>query len=223
MSLAVEFERVSKTFGDTVANDGVTFSVRKGTIHGIIGENGAGKSTAMKQLYGLYRPDADGGKIRIDGKDVTLRTPLDAIALGIGMVHQHFMLAGTYTVLDNIILGAEPGRRFGPIDRGAARERLMVIAKKYGLEVPLDRTVDHVPVGVQQRIEILKALYRGCETLILDEPTAVLTPPEVQTLLQNLRSLKAEGKTVLIITHKLKEVLSFTDQITVFRQGKVSG
>lgn len=220
---AVEYEGVSKTFGDVVANDGVTFSVRSGTIHGIIGENGAGKSTAMKLLYGLHRPDADGGKIRFHGKEVSFRTPLDAIAVGIGMVHQHFMLAGPYSVLDNIILGAEPRGRFGAIDRRAAREKLEAIAKKYGLEVPLDRPVERVPVGVQQRIEILKALYRGCETLILDEPTAVLTPAEVERLFINLKILKAEGKTILIITHKLKEVLAFTDRVTVFRQGKVSG
>jgi ABC-type uncharacterized transport system ATPase subunit len=223
--LAVEFENVSKSFGDVVANDGVTFSVRKGSIHGIIGENGAGKSTAMKLLYGLYRPDSGKGlgQIRVNGKEVSFRTPQDAIKLGIGMVHQHFMLAGPYTVLDNIILGAEPSGRFGGIDRNAARERLTAIAQKYGLEVPFDRPVERVPVGVQQRIEILKALYRGCETLILDEPTAVLTPPEVEKLLLNLRSLRAEGKTILIITHKLKEVLAFTDHVTVFRQGKVSG
>jgi simple sugar transport system ATP-binding protein len=220
---AVEFEKVSKTFGEVVANDGITFSVQAGTIHGIIGENGAGKSTAMKLLYGLYRPDAGPGKIRVAGKEVSFRTPLDAIALGIGMVHQHFMLAGPYTVLDNIILGAEPRGRFGQVDRSAARARLSEIAKKYGLEVPFDRPVESVPVGIQQRIEILKALYRGCEILILDEPTAVLTPPEVEKLLLNLRSLKAEGKTILIITHKLKEVLAFTDRVTVFRQGKVSG
>ena len=222
-SFAVEFENVSKTFGDCVANGGVTFSVRPGTIHGIIGENGAGKSTAMKLLYGLYRPDADDGKIRVKGKDVQFRTPLDAIGLGIGMVHQHFMLAGPYTVLDNIILGAEPRTRFGAVDRKAAREKLTALSKKYGLEVPFDRPVERVPVGVQQRIEILKALYRDCDILILDEPTAVLTPPEVIRLFENLKNLKAEGKTILIITHKLKEVLAFTDHVTVFRQGKVSG
>ncbi len=228
---AVEFENVSKTFGDVVANDGITFSVRGGSIHGIIGENGAGKSTAMKLLYGLHRPDAGGGlhrpdaggTIRVNGQAVSFRTPQDAIRLGIGMVHQHFMLAGPYTVLDNIILGAEPTGRFGEVDRAAARTKLAAIAKKYGLEVPFDRPVERVPVGVQQRIEILKALYRGCEILILDEPTAVLTPPEVEKLLANLRSLRAEGKTILIITHKLKEVLAFTDHVTVFRQGKVSG
>lgn len=220
---AVEFQNISKTFGDVVANDGISFSVRKGTIHGIIGENGAGKSTAMKLLYGLYRPDRGTGVLRVHGKSVSFRTPFDAIALGIGMVHQHFMLAGPYTVLDNIILGAEPRGKFGAIDRKAARAKLSAISKKYGLEVPLDSRVEDVPVGVQQRIEILKALYRDCEILILDEPTAVLTPPEVEKLLLNLRNLKAEGKTILVITHKLKEVLAFTDEVTVFRQGRVSG
>jgi simple sugar transport system ATP-binding protein len=228
----VEFENVSKTFhpptGICRASSGVSFHVRKGEIHGIIGENGAGKSTAMKMLYGLYRPDADGGRIRVRGKDVEYRSPQDAIRDGIGMVHQHFMLAGPYSVLDNIILGAETlggdAKRwtFG-IDRDGARAKLTELAKRYGLEVPLDAAVETLPVGVQQRIEILKALYRGCEILILDEPTAVLTPPEVDHLLINLRNLKAEGKTILIITHKLKEVLAFTDRVTVFRQGKVSG
>jgi simple sugar transport system ATP-binding protein len=221
--LAVEFENVSKTFGEVVANDGISFVVRSGTIHGIIGENGAGKSTAMKMLYGLYRPDARVGRIKVHGEEISFRTPQDAIRLGIGMVHQHFMLACTYSVLDNIILGAEPGTKWGPVLRKRARAEITVLMKKYGLEVPLDSQVDDVPVGVQQRIEILKALYRGCEILILDEPTAVLTPQEVEKLFRNLHSLKAEGKTILIITHKLKEVIAFADHVTVFRQGKVSG
>src|SRR5690606_30876226 len=167
------------------------------------------------------------------------RSPQAAIRDGIGMVHQHFMLAGPYTVLDNIILGAESlgggakpsgggakrwtTRSLFGINRTSARARLEELSKKYGLDVPLDARVETLPVGVQQRIEILKALYRHCEILILDEPTAVLTPPEVEKLLSNLRMLKAEGKTILIITHKLKEVLAFTDRVTVFRQGKVSG
>jgi ABC-type uncharacterized transport system ATPase subunit len=231
----IEFRGVSKTFGSVRANDGIAFKVRRGSIHGIIGENGAGKSTAMYRpdagTSGMYRPDGASssdvshldGKIHVHGKAVDFRSPQDAIRVGICMVHQHFMLAGPYTVLDNIILGAEPGSKFAPIDRAGARSRLEALSKKYGLNVPLDVPVDSIPVGVQQRIEILKALYRGCEILILDEPTAVLTPPEVDKLLENLRSLKAEGKTILIITHKLKEVMSFTDRITVFRQGKVSG
>lgn len=176
----------------------------------------------MNLLYGLYRPDVGGG-IRVNGALVNFRSPQDAIRAGICMVHQHFMLAGPYSVLDNIILGAEPGSPFAPIDRDGAREKLTALSKKYGLHIPLDAPVETLAVGVQQRIEILKALYRGCDILILDEPTAVLTPPEVEKLLANLRILKAEGKTILIITHKLKEVISFTDKITVFRQGKVSG
>jgi simple sugar transport system ATP-binding protein len=229
----VEFENVSKTFypptGPCRASLGLSFRVEKGEIHGIIGENGAGKSTAMKMLYGLFAPDADGGKIRVDGIEIAFRSPQDAIRAGIGMVHQHFMLAGPYSVLDNVVLGAEGAtgapvwRRLFGIDRAGARTKLQALSKKYGLEVPLDAPVESLAVGVQQRIEILKALYRGCEILILDEPTAVLTPPEVEKLLANLRMLKAEGKTILIITHKLKEVMSFTDRVTVFRQGKVSG
>lgn len=220
--LIIEFENITKSFGLLKANDGITFAVKQGSIHGIIGENGAGKSTAMKLLYGLYRPDAGTGSIRVRGKNVSFRTPHDAIHSGIGMVHQHFMLAGPYSVLDNIILGAEP-TRFSAIDRDSARKKLTELSKRYGLDVPLDAPVETLPVGVQQRIEILKTLYRGCEILILDEPTAVLTPPEVQKFLANIQSLKAEGKTILIITHKLKEVIAFTDHVTVFRQGKVSG
>ncbi|MBC7387553.1 MAG: ABC transporter ATP-binding protein [Cryobacterium sp.] len=219
----VEFRKVSKSFGDLKANDEISFQVSRGSIHGIIGENGAGKSTAMKLLYGLYRPDADGGEIQVRGKKIDFRSPLDAIRFGIGMVHQHFMLAGPYSVLDNIILGAEPGSKLGPIDRNSARVKLKALSEKYGLSVPLDSPVEKLAVGVRQRVEILKALYRECEILILDEPTAVLTPPEVSNLLENLRKLKAEGKTILIITHKLKEVMSFADEVTVFRAGKVSG
>lgn len=221
--LVIEFENITKSFGNVKANDGITFAVKKGAIHGIIGENGAGKSTTMKLLYGLYRPDAGKGSIRVRGEKVSFRTPQDAIRFGIGMVHQHFMLAGTYSVLDNIILGAEPGPKFGAIDRDSARKKLLAISKKYGLEVPLDSLVETLPVGLQQRIEILKTLYRGCEILILDEPTAVLTPSEVEKLFENLRILRDEGKTILIITHKLKEVIAFADYVTVFRQGKVSG
>lgn len=222
---AVEFRDVAKHFmrptGPCIANDRISFTVKAGTIHGIIGENGAGKSTAMKMLYGLYAPTK--GEIAVRGNVVHFRSPQDAIRLGIGMVHQHFMLAGPLTVLDNIILGAEPGSPFAPIDRVSAREKLAGLAKKYGLEVPLDVPIETLPVGVQQRVEILKTLYRGAEILILDEPTAVLTPIEVTELFKNLRALKEEGKTILIITHKLKEVLAFTDEITVFRAGRVSG
>lgn len=226
---AVEFKNVSKIFGSCVANESISFRVQKGTIHGIIGENGAGKSTAMKLLYGLYGPTS--GEIFVHGEKRVWKTPQDAIRAGIGMVHQHFMLAEPYSVLDNIVLGAESGNpsrshffsAFGSVDRSGARKKIEALSKKYGLEVPLDASVETLPVGIQQRIEILKALYRGAEILILDEPTAVLTPQEVEKLLLNLKSLKSEGKTILIITHKLKEVLAFTDHVTVFRQGRVSG
>ncbi len=220
-SIAVEFKNVSKVFGDCIANAAITFRVEKGSIHGIIGENGAGKSTAMKLLYGLYPPTE--GEIFVQGVKRAWNSPQDAIRAGIGMVHQHFMLAEPYSVLDNIVLGAEAGNPFGAIDRTGARNKILELSKKYGLEVPLDARVETLPVGVQQRIEILKALYRGAEILILDEPTAVLTPQEVEKLFENLKSLKSEGKTILIITHKLKEVLAFTDRVTVFRQGHVSG
>lgn len=220
-TFAVEFCSVCKSFGSVRASDQLSFQVRKGSIHGIVGENGAGKSTAMKLLYGLYH--ADSGEIRVNGKTAQFRSPLDAIAWHIGMVHQHFMLSHPHTVLENIILGVEPRNRFGLIDREAARKDIRELAKRYGLEVDLDAQVASLPVGVQQRIEILKALYRRAEILILDEPTAVLTPPEVDFLFENLRRLKDEGKTILLITHKLREVMKYTDRITVFRAGRVSG
>ncbi len=217
---AVELCELTKQFGGCVANAGVNLKVRTGTIHGIVGENGAGKSTAMRMLYGIYRPDT--GEIRIDGKPYVLNSPSDAIALGIGMVHQHFMLAGSCTALDNILLGAEPCR-LGMIDRKSARARLDALARQYGLPVPWERPVEELPVGIQQRIEILKLLFRDAKTLILDEPTAVLTPQETNGLFDNLRRLRNEGKTILLITHKLKEVMALSDRVTVFRAGKVTG
>lgn len=226
---AVEFRGITKVFGAVRANDGVSMRVEKGTIHGVVGENGAGKSTAMKMLYGIYPPD--GGQIIINGEPRSWNSPSDAIRAGIGMVHQHFMLARPYTALDNVLLGAEPAagswhllpRMIRPINRSAARERLESIAQQYGLHVPWMTPVDKLPVGVQQRIEILKLLYREAQILILDEPTAVLTPQEVQQLFKNLQKLRDEGKTILIITHKLREVMSFTDRVTVLRAGKVTG
>jgi simple sugar transport system ATP-binding protein len=198
----------------------VNLRVEAGTIHGVIGENGAGKSTAMKLLYGMLRPDA--GVILIGGRQCAWASPSDAIARGIGMVHQHFMLAGPYSALDNILLGAEP-LRWGVIDRRGARVRLEALARQYGLPVDWDRPVEQLPVGVQQCVEILKLLYRQANILILDEPTAVLTPQETNDLFGNLKKLRAEGKTVLLVTHKLKDVMSFTDRVTVFRAGKVTG
>jgi simple sugar transport system ATP-binding protein len=217
---AVELRGLTKQFGSVLANAGVNLRVEAGTIHGVIGENGAGKSTAMKILYGMLRPDA--GEMFIGGRRCVWASPSDAIKHGIGMVHQHFMLARPYSALDNILLGAEP-LRWRVIDRGGARARLKALACQYGLPVDLDRPIEQLPVGVQQRVEILKLLYRQADILILDEPTAVLTPQETNDLFTNLAKLRAEGKTVLLVTHKLKDVMSFTDSVTVFRAGKVTG
>ena len=181
---AVELRELSKRFGNVAANAGVNLRVAAGTIHGVIGENGAGKSTAMKLLYGMLRPD--GGEILVEGTSCVWASPADAIARGIGMVHQHFMLAGPYSALDNILLGAEPVRH-GVIDRRAARRKLEALATQYGLPVDWERPVEDLPVGVQQRVEILKLLYRDATILILDEPTAVLTPQETNGLFDNLR------------------------------------
>jgi simple sugar transport system ATP-binding protein len=224
---AVELQGLTKAFRDCVANDGVNLRVRAGSIHGVIGENGAGKSTAMKMLYGLYAPDS--GRIIVEGQERHWRSPKDALAAGIGMVHQHFMLAGPHSALDNILLGEEPVRGAGlprfllPLDRARARAKLEALGRQYGLPVDWDAPVERLPVGIQQRIEILKLLYRDARILILDEPTAVLTPHETHELFANLRKLKAEGKTIVIITHKLKEVMSFTDRVTVLRAGRTTG
>lgn len=225
-TVAVEFRGLSKAYGDCHASRELDLSVKAGTIHAIIGENGAGKSTAMKMLYGLIKPDS--GEIKIRGEAKRWRSPRDAIACGIGMVHQHFMLAGTDTVLDNILLGDEPSRfrwlprAFRPIDRAGARAELSKIAGGF-LRLEWDDRVEDLSVGVQQRIEILKLLYRKASILILDEPTAVLTPQETHELFDYLKKLKAEGKTILVITHKLSEVMGFADEVTVFRQARVIG
>ena len=215
---AVELRGLTKQFGPVLANAGVNLRVEAGTIHGLIGENGAGKTTAMNLLYGMMEPDA--GEIFVRGRKCQWRSPADAIANGIGMVHQHFMLAGPYSALDNIVLGAEPGWR-GLIDRRSARVKVESLASQYGLAVDLARPIEQLPVGIQQRVEILKLLYREANILILDEPTAVLTPLETSTLFENLKRLRQEGKTVLLVTHKLKEVMAVTDRVTVFRAGKV--
>lgn len=227
--IAIEFKNVTKSFGKVIANNNISFSVEKGTIQALIGENGAGKSTAMKILFGLYKEDD--GEILVNGKPQHWQSPKDAIKNGIGMVHQHFMLAETATGLDNIILGDEEHTlklpflptSFNIIDRKKARLEIDEIAKKYGLTVPLNTKISKLAVGMQQRIEILKLLYRNAEILILDEPTAVLTPLEVDELFENLKKLKNEGKTIIIVTHKLREVLNFTDNIVVFRAGSVVG
>jgi len=213
---AVELVGIWKRFPGVIANRDINLRVARGTIHSLVGENGAGKSTLMKTLYGMHRPDD--GTVAIDGAEVHFRSPTDAIAHGVGMVHQHFMLADNLSVLENIILGAEPAR-FGRIDYAEAHRRLSEIATSYGLEVDLDATVEHLGVGERQRVEILKVLFRGARILILDEPTAVLVPHEVDELFANLRNLVAEGVTVIFISHKLDEVLKISDDITVIRDG----
>ena len=215
---AVALRHIHKRFGALQANRDVQLVVRAGTVHGIVGENGAGKSTLMSILYGLQQPDA--GAIEIGGRAVRIRGPRDAIALGVGMVHQHFMLADRLSALDNVMLGAEPGFRLGPA-RARVRAALDALMQRTGLAVDLDAAVDALPVGARQRLEILKALHRGARILILDEPTAVLTPQETAQLFGVLRQLRAQGTTVLLITHKLKEILALADHVTVLRQGAV--
>lgn len=209
---------IHKRFGSVHANRGVTLEVAPGSIHGLIGENGAGKSTLMGILYGLHPPDA--GTIEVDGRALKLGSARDAIAAGIGMVHQHFMLVDRFTVLENIVLGAEQGFVLAP-GLAAARREVLRLAAAFGLEVDPDAVAGELPVGVLQRVEILKALYRGARVLILDEPTGVLTPQEADQLMRILRQLKSRGTTVLLITHKLREVLAVTDRVTVMRAGEV--
>ncbi|HEX3500084.1 MAG TPA: ABC transporter ATP-binding protein [Stellaceae bacterium] len=214
---AVELRSIGKSFGTTVANRDVDLVVARGSIHGLVGENGAGKTTLMNILYGSLQPDR--GAIRLDGAAVRLRNPADAIAHGIGMVHQHFMLVDRFTVLDNLLLGAEGGGWLGGARR--ARSELARLAADYGLVIGPAAVIEDLPVGLQQRVEIIKALFRGAEILILDEPTAVLTPQEADHLFRILRGLAGEGKTIILVTHKLREVISVTDRVTVMRQGAV--
>lgn len=216
--IALELIDVSKQFGAVKANQDISLTVKTGSVHGIIGENGAGKSTLMSIIYGLYHPDK--GEIRINGQPVHMRNPQQAISLGIGMVHQHFMLVEPFTALENIMLGAEGGAVLKQ-PKQQARTHLEQIIARHGLAVPLDVPVSELSVGVQQRIEILKALYRNARILILDEPTGVLTPQEADELFVILRQLTAQGVTVLIITHKLREIMAITDQVSVMRQGKM--
>ncbi|MBF0280727.1 MAG: ABC transporter ATP-binding protein [SAR324 cluster bacterium] len=212
---------ITKTFGEVVANDAVDLKIKQGEIHAIVGENGAGKTTIMEILYGFYQ--ADSGDIKIFGKPVRIENSHKAIALGIGMVHQHFMLIPPLTVTENIILGMEPIQPGGILKMQEAVEKIRQISEEYGLQIdPLAR-VESLSVGLQQRVEILKALYRGAEILILDEPTAVLTPLEVNSFFEILHRLEAQGKTIIIITHKLKEVLEVSNEVTVMRNGKKVG
>jgi general nucleoside transport system ATP-binding protein len=215
---ALELRNIDKRFGSVHANRGINLTVARGSIHGLVGENGAGKSTLMNIVYGFHR--ADRGEIRVRGQRVEIHQPHDAIAAGIGMVHQHFMLVENFTVLENIVLGVEGGRR---LHSGLARARaeLEKLATGYGLEIPLDAPVGGLSVGLQQRVEILKALQRGAEILILDEPTAVLTPQETARFFEMLARLRAQGKAVILVTHKLREIMAVTDRVTVMRQGAV--
>jgi ABC-type uncharacterized transport system ATPase subunit len=219
--MKLELVGITKRFGALVANDGIDLTVEEGEIHCLLGENGAGKSTLMHVLFGLLHADA--GEIRIDGRPVHFADPGDAITRGIGMVHQHFMLVPVFTVAENVVLGFEPTRRFGFLDRRAARADIRRLSGEFGLEVDPDAVVEDLPVGLQQRVEILKALQRDANLLILDEPTAVLTPQETDGLFTILRSLAASGRSILFITHKLKEVLAVADRITVMRNGRVVG
>lgn len=216
----LELKHITKTFGDVVANNDVSIHVKTGTIHAIVGENGAGKSTVMRIAYGFY--NADSGDILIDGRPVQIRSPHDAIALGIGMVHQHFMLVDTMTVAENIILGAETGSA-AKLDLDKARKEIDKLSKDLKLGVDPDAVIEDLSVGQQQRVELLKALFRDAEILILDEPTAVLSPQEVEEFFSILRRMKEQGKTIIIITHKLEEVMAISDDVTVMRDGRSVG
>jgi len=220
VSPILELKNINKSFGHVHANKNINLTINKGTIHGIIGENGAGKSTLMSIVYGLYQ--ADSGKILVNEKEIKLRSPRDSIENGIGMVHQHFMLVENFTVLENIILGFEGELIFGKnLDK--AKSDLKKLCESYKLNIDLDSVISDLSVGIRQRIEILKSLYRGAEVLILDEPTGVLTPQEVDELFKILRSLKEEGKTIVLITHKLNEIMDLTSEVSVMRQGEVVG
>jgi simple sugar transport system ATP-binding protein len=209
----LELRGVTKRFPGVLANDRIDLTVEEGQIHALLGENGAGKTTLMNILYGLYR--ADEGELLIDGDPTHFDSPGDAIKAGLGMVHQHFMLVPVFTVTENVMLGTESVRRFGLLDERAAARHVAETSERYGLHVPVDAVIEDLPVGVQQRVEIVKALYREAEVLILDEPTAVLTPQETEELFDVMRSLRSAGKSIVFITHKLKEVLAIADRITV--------
>ena len=216
----IEMRNITKEFPGIKANDNITLQLKRGEIHALLGENGAGKSTLMSVLFGLYKPEE--GEILKNGEVVKINDPNDATALGIGMVHQHFKLVECFTVLDNIILGAED-TRFGFIKKADAREKVSQLSEKYGLHVDVDEKIEDITVGMQQRTEILKMLYRDNEILIFDEPTAVLTPQEIDELMQIMRNLAAEGKSILFITHKLNEIMAVADRCTVLRKGKYVG
>ena len=217
---AIEMLHITKKFPGIIANDDITLQLKKGEIHALLGENGAGKSTLMSVLFGLYQ--AEEGEIRKDGKPVKINNPNDANDLGIGMVHQHFKLVECFTVLDNIILGVEPNKH-GFLQKQEAREKVMALSEKYGLRVNPDALIEDITVGMQQRTEILKMLYRDNEILIFDEPTAVLTPQEIEELMQIMKNLAAEGKSILFISHELAEIMAVADRCSVLRKGKYIG
>ncbi len=216
----IEMLNITKEFPGIRANDNITLQLKKGEIHALLGENGAGKSTLMSVLFGLYQPEE--GEIRKNGKPVKINNPNDATALGIGMVHQHFKLVDVFTVMDNIVLGAET-TKMGFLQKKAARKKVEEISKKYGLSVDLDAKIENITVGMQQRVEILKMLYRDNDILIFDEPTAVLTPQEIDELMATMKGFAAEGKSILFITHKLNEIMAVSDRVTVLRKGKYVG
>jgi simple sugar transport system ATP-binding protein len=221
MSTAVKMVNVTKTFSGLMANDKINFEVMKGEVHGLLGENGAGKTVLMKILYGMHKPDQ--GQIFVDGKEVRIEDSAKAISLGIGMVHQHFMLVPSLTVAENVVLGLEPTRYSYLLNVDKALKDIKSLSDRYRLLVDPKAVVSTIPVGEQQRVEILKALYRRAEILILDEPTSILTPQEVESLFEAIRALKQQGKSVIFITHKLKEVCAICDRITVLKKGRVVG
>ena len=213
----IEMRNIVKKFGDFVANDGINLTVHKGEIHAILGENGAGKSTLMNQLYGMFKPTS--GDILVNGKKIEMNNPRDAIDAGIGMVHQHFMLVQPFTVTENIVLGTEP-RKGITVDMATARKNVVEISERYGLSIDPDAKIEDISVGMQQRVEILKALYRGADILILDEPTSSLTPQEIVELIAIMHNLTRDGKSIILITHKLKEIKEAADYCTIIRLGK---
>lgn len=219
--MSLELRGITKRFGSLTANDAIDLAVGDGEIHAILGENGAGKSTLMNVVYGLLQPDE--GTISVDGKEITIHSPLDALAAGIGMVHQHFMLIPVFTVAENIVLGHEKLKGLGMLDLEGARKEILRVSAEFNFEIDPDALVENLPVGLQQRVEIIRALIYDAKVLILDEPTAVLTPQETDELLRNMKKLKDKGTSIVFITHKLREVKEAADKITIIRRGKVVG
>ena len=219
--MRLELRGITKRFGSLTANDQISITVEPGQIHSLLGENGAGKSTLMNVLFGLLTPDE--GEILINGEPVQITNSGDAVRRGLGMVHQHFMLVPVFTVTENVVLGFEPTKSLNRVDYRKATEDILHLSRQFNLEVDPDAVVERLPIGLQQRVEILKALSHDAELLILDEPTAVLTPQEIDALMEIMRSLAAAGKSILFITHKLKEVKAVADVITIIRQGRVVG